>query len=175
MGFEYRIKDQFAVHFITITVNQWVDVFTRNCYSDILIESLKYCQKNKGLKIYSWVIMTNHLHLVVSSDKGDLSGILRDFKKYTSSKIIQAIEDNDKESRKKWLLWLLKDGDKNKLWTKGYHAKEIMSKEFMEQKIDYIHFNPVKAGIVECEEYYSNSSCAKIYGMGESVLELSEY
>ncbi|NMM48441.1 REP-associated tyrosine transposase [Marinigracilibium pacificum] len=175
MGFEYRIRDQYATHFITITVNQWVDVFTRQDYINILIESLKFCQINKGLEIYSWVIMSNHLHLIVSSEKGNLSDIIRDFKKFTSSKIIKAIQNNGKESRKNWLLWLLRDEDKVKLWGKGYHAKEILTKEFMEQKMDYIHSNPVRAGIVEREEHYLNSSCAEIYGYGESILELSDY
>jgi putative transposase len=114
VAYEYRIKDQHAIYFITSTVHQWVDVFSRKDYCNILIESLKFCQKEKGLKIYAWVIMCNHIHLIIQSDKTPLSDILRDFKKFTASKIIKAIESNPKESRKKWLLWLLKKD--NKIW-----------------------------------------------------------
>ncbi|WP_331527260.1 transposase [Cecembia rubra] len=106
MGFSYQIQDQFAPHFITFTVRQWVDVFTRKCYVEILIESLKFCQKNKGLKIYAWVIMSNHCHLIISSEKVPLSDIIRDFKKFTSKAIYDAISKNPEESRKKWLLWI---------------------------------------------------------------------
>lgn len=112
MGDSYKIADQQGVYFITYTVHQWVDVFTRNEYKDVILESLKFCQLQKGLEIYSWVIMTNHIHLIVGSNKDKLSDIIRDLKKYTSSQIIRTIEANNKESRKNWLLWLLKKEDK---------------------------------------------------------------
>ena len=102
MVYEYRIKDQHTVYFITSTVHQWVDVLTRKDYVDILIESLKYCQKEKGLKVYAWVIMSNHIHLIVQSEKVPLSDIIRDFKtglayQFTSTQIIRAIENNQVE------------------------------------------------------------------------------
>ena len=109
MGFAYKIADQQAVHFITCTVVQWIDVFTRTEYKDIVVGSLKHCQQNKGLSIYGWVIMSNHLHLICSGKQGfELSDTLRDFKKFTSTKIVNAIEDNPRESRKSWLMWRLK-------------------------------------------------------------------
>ncbi|SFS83464.1 transposase [Sphingobacterium wenxiniae] len=83
-NYGYAIRDQEGIHFITFAVVQWVDVFTRKEYTDIIIESLRYCQKNKGLKIYAWCIMSNHVHLIVSTHSPyHLSDILRDFKKYT--------------------------------------------------------------------------------------------
>ncbi len=173
MSFEYRIKDQFGQYFITLTVNQWVDVFTRKEYVDILIDSLKYCQENKGLLIYGWVIMTNHIHLIISSNKEKLSDILRDFKKFTSSKIVEAIEHNDKESRKRWLLWLLKKDGRIVFWKEGYHGEEIFSKRFFESKLEYIHQNPVKAYLVEKEEEYIYSSCADYYGNRKGMLQLA--
>ena len=124
MSFSYQIHDQYAVHFVTFTVHQWVDVFTRNEYKDILLESLRFCQERKGLEIYAWVIMTNHIHLIISSREGNLSDIIRDFKKYTSTQVIKAIEQNLRESRKKWLLWLLKKDEHNILWQEGYHGEK---------------------------------------------------
>jgi putative transposase len=80
MPFAYKIYDQHRPHFITCTVHQWVDVFSRKQYADIFLDSIRYCQANKGLKVYAWVIMTNHLHLIIGSHTHPLSDIIRDFK-----------------------------------------------------------------------------------------------
>ncbi|SMD46032.1 REP element-mobilizing transposase RayT [Aquiflexum balticum DSM 16537] len=173
MAFSYSIKDQEALHFVTFTVHQWADVFTRKDYVDILVESINYCQKAKGLKVYAWVIMTNHCHFILSSDKVPLSDIIRDLKKFTSKEIIKAIELNQFESKKRWLLWLLKKDGHIWFWEEGYHGEEIFSAPFLESKINYIHQNPVRAGIVEKEEEYINSSCGEFYGIRKSKIELS--
>jgi putative transposase len=175
MAFTYRIYDQQGVYFITCTVNQWVDIFTRKEYIDILLESLKYCQKQKGLEILSWVVMTNHIHLIIGTNKDNLSDIIRDFKKFTASKIINAISENPKESRKSWLLWLLKKENEITFWQEGYHAEEITSINFFNVKQDYIHFNPVRAGLVEKEEEYLYSSCGQVYGVRQGLLELTNF
>ena len=65
MALAYSIRNQQGVYFVTFTVHQWVDVFTRQCYTDILLESIQYCQANKGLYVYGWVIMSNHCHLIL--------------------------------------------------------------------------------------------------------------
>lgn len=175
MGFAYRVHDQQGVYYITCTVHQWVDVFTRKIYIDILLDSLKHCQAHKGLEIYAWVIMTNHCHLIVSSNKDNLSGIIRDFKKFTAKEIIARIENNLQESRRSWLLWLLKKDGHIWFWEEGYHAKEILTKEFFINKMDYIHLNPVRAGLVEKEEEYLWSSCGDSYGVRKGALVLMEF
>lgn len=175
MGDSYKISNQFGIYFITCTTHQWVDVFTRNEYKEILIESLQYCQKEKGLLIYSWVIMSNHIHLIVSSNKVKLSDIIRDFKKFTATKIINAIDKNNKESRKKWILWLLKKDDKIIFWQDGYHGEEIYSEDFFNTKENYIHMNPVRAGWVEKEEEYLFSSCADRYNRRKGPIDLVSY
>jgi putative transposase len=107
MAFAYTVKDQGGIYFVTFTVHQWVDVFTRPIYVDGLMESLIYCQKHKGLEVFAWVVMSNHLHLIVRAKNGDLSDIIRDFKKFTVKTIYKANADNPKESRKDWLLKVL--------------------------------------------------------------------
>src|SRR5688500_6948224 len=104
----YKIINKEAIHFLTFAVVEWVDVFTRKEYKDILIESLKHCQKEKGLVIYAWCIMTNHVHLAVAAKNQDLSDILRDFKKFTAKQVIKAIVESKMESRKDWMLLLFK-------------------------------------------------------------------
>ena len=173
MGTAYQIRNQKGMYFITNTVHQWVDVFTRKIYVDILLDSLIHCQQHMGLEIYAWVIMSNHCHLVVSSQGKPLSDIIRDSKKFTSKKIIDAIEHNPNESRKSWLLWLLKKEDKKWFWNEGYHGEEILTKKFYERKVNYIHMNPVSAGIVAKEEDYNLSSCGDFYGHRKGPLKLS--
>jgi putative transposase len=174
MGFTYKIYDQQGIYYITCTVHQWVDIFTRKIYVDILIDSLKHCQMHKGLEIYAWVIMSNHCHLIISSKKNNLSDIIRDFKKFTAKQIVSCIENNLYESRRDWLLWLLKKDGHIWFWQEGYHAKEILKKEFYLNKMDYIHLNPVRTGLVEKEEDYNWSSCADSYGVRKGLLELSD-
>jgi len=175
MGFAYQIRDQGAVHFVTFTIHQWADIFTRPIYVDALLESLIYCQKEKGLEIFAWVIMTNHCHLIIRAKNENLSDVIRDFKKFTAKAIYRSVETNPQESRKNWLLKILSFEGKIWLWEEGYHGEEIYTQEFFDIKMDYIHFNPVRAGIVEKEEEYLNSSAGEIYGIREGKLLLSEF
>ncbi|PZF71317.1 REP-associated tyrosine transposase [Taibaiella soli] len=173
MGYSYTIKNQYGMHFITCTVHQWVDIFTRTDYIAILLDSIRFCQKRKGLKVYAWVIMSNHIHLIVSSTQDELSDIIRDLKKFTSRQIVQSTEANPKESRKRWLLWLFKKDNGVCFWEEGYHGEEILTQSFFNTKLNYIHMNPVRAGIVDKEEDYVNSSCAEHYGTRMGALELN--
>ncbi len=99
-GGGYKIRNKEAIHFITFAVVEWIDVFTRKVYRDLLLDSIRYCQKEKGLILHSWCIMSNHVHLVISARDNNPSDILRDFKKYTSKKINKAIIANPRESQK---------------------------------------------------------------------------
>ena len=91
----YTIKDQTKAHFITSTVVDWIDIFSRKVYKDCIIESLAYCIKNKGMILYGYVIMTNHIHLIVQSENAELSNLLRDFKKFTSTRMLDLIQNNN--------------------------------------------------------------------------------
>jgi putative transposase len=172
------ITDKQGVYFLTSTVVDWVDIFTRPVYRHLIIDSLKYCINEKGLELYAWVIMSNHLHMVVASSPGfDLSGTIRDFKKHTSKQITAAIF-NENESRKEWMLKRFEIAGKDdlkiknyKFWQDGNEAKPIYGFEFLKQKIEYIHYNPVKAEIVDFPEQYKFSS-AKDYAGGKGLLEI---
>ncbi|MBC7890701.1 MAG: transposase [Sphingobacteriaceae bacterium] len=178
MGFAYRIGNQQALHFVTATVEQWVDVFTRPAYVEILLDSLRHCQREKGLDIYAWVIMSNHFHAILACREGfHLSNALRDMKKFTSTAITEAIAHNPQESRKNWLLWLLRPRDTEgqptvRFWQAGNHPEEIRTEKFFQQKMNYIHLNPVRAGLVERAEDYRWSSAGDFYGR-PGLLELS--
>jgi REP element-mobilizing transposase RayT len=173
----YQITAQDQPHFVTLQVVEWVDIFTRQKYRDILIENLAYCQKHKGLELFGWVIMSNHIHLIARCEKEGLSNVLRDFKSYTSKKILEEI-DTSEESRKEWMLKIFKDAAfKHKrnadyqFWTHENHAEQLFSNKFLEQKLNYIHQNPVRAGIVIKAEDYKYSS-ARDYADEEGLLEI---
>jgi len=175
----YQIKDQSSPYYITLQVVKWIDIFTRKKYRDIFIESMKYCQQEKNLEVYSYVIMSNHIHLIVRSGIDDLSGTLRDLKKYTSKQIVKEIDD-EKESRRQWMLKLFEfEARKRKkmsgkqLWTHENHAIQLYSNKFITEKLDYIHDNPVRAGIVECAEDYLYSSARNYAGLS-SIIEIIE-
>jgi REP element-mobilizing transposase RayT len=175
----YKIRNKEGIHFITFAVVEWVDVFTRKAYCDILLDSLRHCQKERGLYIHGWCLMSNHLHLVVSAKNEDTSEILRDFKKFTSKQIIKAILENKNESRKEWMLQIFKEqGEKNsrnsiyQFWRQDNQPKELFSLEFTWQKMNYMHNNPVASGLVEKAEDYLYSSARDYVGKGKGLLEI---
>ncbi|WP_229598678.1 transposase [Runella limosa] len=101
---KYYIRNPEEVYFLTSTVVDWVDVFTRPIYKDIIVDSLRYCQSHKGLMLYGWVLMSNHLHLLVQAKEGKLLGdIMRDFKRFTANRLLEAVQFEN-ESRKEWLM-----------------------------------------------------------------------
>lgn len=180
MSRKYKIQDQEAVYFVTFTVVRWLDVFIRREYKDIIIESLRHCQKNKGLALYAYCIMTSHVHLIIGSHYDlKLEGIIRDIKKYTSVVIIDAIKANPKESRKKELLAIFEEegrgrsnNKKYQFWQQHNHPIELDTEEKLYQRMDYLHYNPVEAGIVLSPEYYLYSSAASYMGLKETMIDV---
>jgi REP element-mobilizing transposase RayT len=174
----YKIGDQNGLYYLTFSTVEWIDIFTRKRYKDIVVDSLQYCQKEKGLELFSWVLMSNHIHLVAKAKEHyKLSDILRDFKKHTSKQIIKSIQE-EPESRRVWLLAeMLKAGQansknsKHQLWRNDNHPIELYTNEVISQKVDYIHNNPVLEGIVASAEDYLYSS-AKNYCDEEGLLEV---
>jgi REP element-mobilizing transposase RayT len=170
VGINNKISDGYA-YYLTLTIEEWIDVFTRPRYKHIIVDSLNYCIANKGLEIYCWCLMSNHLHLVACASEGSkLSDILRDFKKYTSKAIVETIKDAP-ESRRDWMLNLFWYAGKNnkkikyfKVWQDGNDAQEIHTTFFLEEKMNYIHNNPVKAELVGRPEDYLYSSARDYSG-----------
>ena len=168
----YRIKNEEGLYYLTFATVEWKDVFTRKRYKDIVVESLGYCQKEKGLALYSWVLMSNHMQLIVKAKEGyKLSAIIRDFKKFTAQQIIKSIKE-EPESRREWLLSeMLKAGKANskeqtyQLWRNDNHPIELYNNEVINQKINYIHNNPVEEGIVIKAEDYLYSSTNDLLAM----------
>ncbi len=156
-----------------MTVTDWVDIFIRPDYNLEMVRSLKYWQQHKGLEIFAWCLMSNHLQIIAAAKENQpntLSDILRDFKKFTSKEIIRLI-DEENESGRKWLLDRFKFAGRNdlkiknyKFWQEGNETKEIHTNAFLQQKIDYIHDNSVWQMLVREPQDYVFSSAIDNYG-----------
>lgn len=166
----YKISDQTAAHFLTFSIVGWIDIFSRQRYRDLIIDSFQFCRKNKGLLIGGYVIMSNHIHTIWTAGNSNLSDIIRDFKTFTSKAITSSIE-SEIESRRDWLLYMFRyfanrtNANENyKVWTGNNHPEEIYSDGFLKTKLDYIHENPVRAGLVHEPSQYLYSSAADYEG-----------
>jgi len=151
---ELRKANYDGLFFVTLNVVAWVDVFSRKDYVDILIKNLQFCQEQRGLEIYGYVIMTNHLQMMVAQQQKQLNKVLGRFKSYTAKQVLSAIEENPDESRQDWLLHIFRFHAKYKpgydeyhFWQQDNHPVECFSYKVASQKLQYIHETPVRAGI----------------------------
>ncbi len=175
----YQIHNQSAVYFLTFQVVGWIDVFSRQCYRDLIIENLQYSKENKGLCLHAYVIMTNHIHLIVSHKYENLSGWVRDFKKYTAKEIFKMMEEVN-ESRRDWFKVIFSyHGKYNKrnqvrqFWTHENHAVELYNNDLIDTRVEYIHQNPVRAGWVQYAEDYLYSSARNLAEL-DVVIEIDD-
>ena len=176
-GIKHTMKTDKA-YYLTLTVVDWIDIFTRKNHRDVMIDSFKYCQKEKGLIIFAYCIMTNHIHMVVNTHEPFLlKDTIRDLKKFTSKEIIDKIQ-SEPESRREWMLRLFEEealpSKKHKyykFWQEGNHAIELYSEKFVWEKINYIHNNPVKAGLVKQAHEWVYSSATNYQDL-ESIMEV---
>jgi len=163
---ELRKANTYRPFFITLTVVGWIDIFIRNDYCEEIINNLEYCRKHKGLKVYAYCIMSSHIHLIVANDDANLPAIIRDFKSYTAKRIIEMITNNPVESRKEWMLHLFKyfantysQNSEYMFWQKTTHPIELFTPAVFDQKVDYIHNNPVESMLVnDCTAYVYSSA-----------------
>ena len=176
MSEKYKIWDQQKAYFLTLTIVGWIDIFTRKNHKMVIIDSLRYCQNEKGLVLFGFCLMSSHLHLIARTEsKYSLSDVLRDFKKFTSKALIRQIM-NEPESRREWLLeYFNKAGEITKgrtnfkVWQDGNHAEEVSSNKFFIEKLNYIHNNPVEELIVENPEDYFFSSARNYAGLNNHL------
>lgn len=179
MSRNYKFYNPTGLYFVSFATVNWIDVFTRNLYRDIYVDSLNHCIKEKGLIVYAWVVMTNHIHMIIRSKDLPLEGIMRDLKSYTSRSIVQSIKDNPQESRKEWILWMFeRAGKKNannknaQFWQQHNQPIELGREAYdIDNCLDYIHNNPVEAGFVFRPEDYQYSSAID-YAGGKGMVKI---
>ena len=167
----YRIVDPALPHFVTCTVLHWIPVFTRPATVEIVLESLRFLM-NDGLKVYAYVVLENHLHMVAQSN--DLSRDIARFKSYTSKQLLAYLSEHNVRQILNQLAFYKKahkDDRAYQFWQEGCHPEWIQDDEMMRQKIEYIHQNPVKRGYVDLPEHWRYSS-ARNYAGQSGVLEV---
>jgi len=180
MSRKYKIRNQDKLYFVTLTVVEWIDLFTRQEYRDIFIGSLKFCQAKKGMELCAYCIMSSHIHFIIGRNgEVALEAILRDLKKYTAVQFIKSIQSSETESRQAFLLdHFGKAGRKNpnnlnfQVWQQHNHPIELNSPGKITRCLHYIHQNPVEAGIVLSAEEYLYSSAASYAGSKEKLIDL---
>ncbi|MCF7794613.1 MAG: transposase [Candidatus Cloacimonetes bacterium] len=157
----YKFSGDEEIYFVTATIVEWLSVFISDKYFQILVESLKYCQHHKYLKIHAYVFMIDHIHMVVSGPK--IGDIIKSFKMFTAKKIVENLE----EDHKSWHLDQLKFFKKKykikseyQIWQEGVHPQLVSFQKAFLQKVNYIHNNPVRKGYVEEPEFWKYSSAS---------------
>ena len=174
-GVKHTIKTN-GSYYMTLTVVDWADVFTRKNHKQAIIASLRFCIENKGLNVYAYCLMTNHLHLIANCEEPfQLSNIIRDFKRHSARTILSQIM-NEPESRRENFVSIFKNAANKssksttfKFWKTGNHAIELYSEKFLWDKINYIHNNPVAKNFVVRPEHWLYSSASN-YLEEESIL-----
>lgn len=138
--------------YLTLTIQRWYYLFDRHNRWQILAESLRYCQQNKGLELNGYVFMLNHIHLIATSS--DMAGFLRDFKRFTSVKLKENIESTEPRI----LQLFMDEKGKYQFWQQTNAPKKIENPHFYQQKLSYIHQNPLRKGYVAAPEHWLWSS-----------------
>ena len=178
MSRNYKFHNPEGLYFVSFAVVNWLDVFTRNDYKEIVLDSLRFSQKEKGMEIFAWCVMTNHVHLVFRSIKGIKPELLLgDFKRFTSNAIVMAIKNNLRESRKEFLLAEFSNAASKssnvkhyQFWRHDNKPIELWSNSVIFEKINYTHNNPVIEGLVFRAEDYKYSSAVD-YSGNQGLLE----
>ena len=161
----YRFIGDDAPYFMTMTINHWLPVFTRPATVEVLYDAWRWLTLHEGLRLHGYVILENHLHLVAAAQ--DIGSVARRFKSFTARQIIDHLTAA-KALRLLELLALFKRRHKtqseHQLWEEGSHPQRIEANVVMRQKLDYIHYNPVKRGYVDLPEHWRWSSARNYAG-----------
>lgn len=162
---EFRKTDYDKLFMVTLSVVAWVNVFSERNYIDVVLDSLRFCQRERGLDVYGYVIMTNYLCLLTLQRQGQLGKVLGRFKSYTAKQILKLVEEDSTEKRQDWLLHLFrfhakyKSGyDEYHFWQEDNDPVTCFIYEEAVEKLNYIHQLPVKANYVTQPEHWFYSS-----------------
>ena len=170
----FRIAEAGYPYFVTSHIVHWLPVFVQPATCDIITDSLAFCRSTKNLHIHAYVIMPTHVHLIVSAE-GDLPTVLRDFKRHTSVELVEHYETIKLPAFHNVFRYCgarSRHPVQNKVWEEGNHPEQVHSREFFQQKADYIHRNPLRKGLVRDPLAWHYSSAAAFAGDADGPLEV---
>lgn len=162
----YKIYDEAKPHFITSTIVGWLPLFSQPEIANIIFESLKYLQRNDNLKIYGYVLMENHIHMIIAEK--EITKIIARFKSYTARKILDYLVKTNQTGILHLIRGLKLDHKHDRdyqLWQEGVHPVQIFDEYMMRVKLEYIHYNPVRRGYVDEPIHWRYSSARNYAGM----------
>ena len=161
----YRIYETEYPYFMTCTINGWLPVFTRPDAAEIIFDSWRYLQREREFKLFAYVILENHLHLIASAP--DLSDVMQSFKSFTAKQILDLLKQHGAQRLLHQLRALKlrhKTHSEYQIWQEGSKPKQIQNDELMWQKIEYFQLNPVKRGFVDDAVHWRWSSARNYAG-----------
>ena len=160
-------------YFVTTKIKDYIRVFETKPYFDIIIENLNFYRNKFGFRLWAYVIMPEHMHLMIRlADKCDLSKIMEEFKRYTSKQILTQLKEDKKFHLIKLFAITNPRKEKHIVWEEGFRGLGISSERVFNIKMNYIHNNPVKRGFVKEPEDYIYSSYRNYYSQNSSIIEL---
>ncbi len=168
----YKIYETEYPYFITSTINGWLPIFTRQESADIIFDSWRYLQREREFKLFAYVILENHLHMIVAAPA--LSKVIQNFKSYTARKIIDLLTQRNAETLLRQLRAMKLNHKKEsqyQVWQEGGKPKQIRDDKTMWQKIEYTHNNPVERGFVD-EPVHWRWSSARNYAGSSGLIEV---
>ncbi len=166
------LEGDHSPYFLTATTVNWLPLFSDPAVAQIVLDSLSFLQREKRLTIYAYVLMKNHIHLIASAE--DLSKEIANFKSFTARQSIDHYAEEDNQSILKQLAFYKlphKTDREYQFWQEGSQPKRIQSEATFRQKMDYIHFNPVRGGYVSEPEGWQYSSARNYAGL-DAVLDI---
>lgn len=172
----YRIHSESALYFVTYTVVDWLPVFVSEDACRIVTESLDFCHHNKGLRVNAYVIMPTHLHAIVFDQEFDtdrLQASLADFRKFTG----RSLSDFCGQLLPRCFAETLRDQAINdrqrRFWQPSRHPEAIETERFWKQKVDYLHENPCRKGLVTRADHWRFSSASYYLSDGQQSCEVA--
>ena len=174
----YKVHpDETSYYYSTCTIIDWLPVFQSDSYFQVIIDSLNYCRIHKGLFLLAYVIMPTHLHLVTSNEENTtLSDIMRDFRQFTSRNIRKLLEADGRRAFLDIFHHAAEGRPQQefKVWSDDFHPVALKSEQWIKQKIDYIHNNPVRKGFLELPEYWKYSSARNWLLDDETIIKVDK-
>ena len=162
------------VFFVTLKTIKGVRIFTNEKYFNVLLNSLLYCQKHKGLKLYAYCLLVNHLHLVFSTESNHPEKFLQDFKRFTTTQIHKVLKESQRLDDLNKLSYsaINRKNTDFRLWQRAVFPEEIFTQKFLEQKIKYTDFNPTHHQVVSDIEHYPYTSYHNHYCAHKNFLSV---
>lgn len=171
----YRIYPEAAVYFVTFSIVEWLPVFVTEAAFRIVSDSLTFCHRNKHLRINAFVIMPTHMHMIVFD--GDfanerLISTLADFRKFTGRQLSDFSASHFPMCFAETLRAQATADRERRLWQPSRHPEAIQTEPFWQQKVDYLHDNPRRKGLVRLPQEWRWSSAAWYFSDGRQVVDV---